>query len=77
MLRSPIVGTYYEAPAPGAPPFVKPGDKVQAGQVVAIIEAMKLINEIEADASGEIVTIFAKNGQPVEYGQPLFSIRPA
>ena len=77
MLRSPIVGTYYEAPAPGAPPYVKSGDRVQAGQVVAIIEAMKLMNEIEVDVTGEIVKIFANNGQPVEYGQPLFSIRPS
>ena len=77
MLRSPIVGTYYASPAPGAPAFVKVGDKVQAGQVVAIIEAMKLMNEIEADAAGEIVKIFANNNQPVEYGQPLFAIRTA
>jgi acetyl-CoA carboxylase biotin carboxyl carrier protein len=75
IVRSPIVGTYYEAPAPGAPPYVKVGDKVSNGQVVAIIEAMKLMNEIEADAAGEITRIYAKNGQPVEYGQPLFAIR--
>ena len=75
MVRSPIVGTFYESPAPGAPPFVKPGDSVQVGQVLCIIEAMKLMNEIEADATGEIVKQFAKNGQPVEYGQPLFGIR--
>lgn len=76
VVKSPIVGTFYESPAPGALPFVKPGDQVAAGQVLCIIEAMKLMNEIEADASGEIVKIIAKNGQPVEYGQPLFSIRP-
>jgi len=76
VVKSPIVGTYYEAPAPGALPFVKPGDQVAAGQVLCIIEAMKLMNEIEADASGEIVKILVKNNQPVEYGQPLFSIRP-
>jgi len=75
VVRSPIVGTFYECPAPGAPPFVKPGDSVQVGQVLCIIEAMKLMNEIEADATGEIVKQFAKNGQPVEYGQPLFGIR--
>ena len=75
IVRSPIVGTYYEAPAPGAPPFVKVGDTVTAGQVVGIIEAMKLMNEIEADAAGEIAKIMVKNGQPVEYGQPLFAIR--
>jgi acetyl-CoA carboxylase biotin carboxyl carrier protein len=76
MVKSPIVGTFYEAPAPGAPPFVRPGDSVQAGQVLCIIEAMKLMNEIESDASGEIVKVLASNGQPVEYGQPLFAVRP-
>jgi acetyl-CoA carboxylase biotin carboxyl carrier protein len=76
MVKSPIVGTFYEAPAPGAPPFVKPGDTVQTGQVLCIIEAMKLMNEIESDASGEVVKVLASNGKPVEYGQPLFSIRP-
>lgn len=76
LVKSPIVGTFYEAPAPGAPPFIKPGDNVQAGQVLCIIEAMKLMNEIESDMTGEIVKILAANGKPVEYGQPLFSIRP-
>lgn len=75
VVKSPIVGTFYEAPAPGAPPFVRPGDSVQAGQVLCIIEAMKLMNEIESDASGEIVKVLASNGQPVEYGQPLFAVR--
>jgi acetyl-CoA carboxylase biotin carboxyl carrier protein len=75
MVKSPIVGTFYESPAPGAPPFVKPGDQVQAGQVLCIIEAMKLMNEIESDASGEVVKIMVSNGQPVEYGQPLFALR--
>jgi acetyl-CoA carboxylase biotin carboxyl carrier protein len=65
-VKSPIVGTFYEAPGPGALPFVKPGDQVAAGQVLCIIEAMKLMNEIEADASGEVVKILASNGQPVE-----------
>jgi acetyl-CoA carboxylase biotin carboxyl carrier protein len=76
LVKSPIVGTFYESPAPGAPPFIKPGDHVQAGQVLCIIEAMKLMNEIESDMTGEIVKILAANGKPVEYGQPLFSIRP-
>ncbi len=77
IVKSPIVGTFYEAPSPGAPPFVKVGDKVQDGQVLCIVEAMKLMNEIEADASGEIVKKMVQNGQPVEYGQPLFAIRQA
>ncbi len=75
-VKSPIVGTFYEAPSPGSLPFVKPGDQVAAGQVLCIIEAMKLMNEIESDASGEVVKVLVKNGQPVEYGQPLFAIRP-
>ena len=76
MVRSPIVGTYYESPSPGSPPFVKPGDVVEAGQVICIVEAMKLMNEIEADASGEIVKVLVANGAPIEYGQELFAIRP-
>jgi acetyl-CoA carboxylase biotin carboxyl carrier protein len=76
IVKSPIVGTFYESPSPGSPPFVKSGDVVEAGQVLCIIEAMKLMNEIEADVSGEIVKRLVNNGQPVEYGQPLFSIRP-
>jgi acetyl-CoA carboxylase biotin carboxyl carrier protein len=75
VVKSPIVGTFYEAPSPGSPPFVKPGDRVDAGQVLCIIEAMKLMNEIESDVSGEIVKRFVTNGQPVEYGQALFGIR--
>ncbi len=75
-VKSPIVGTFYDAPSPGAPPFVAPGDVVQAGQVLCIVEAMKLMNEIEADIAGEIVARVAVAGQPVEYGQPLFHIRP-
>ena len=74
-VKSPIVGTFYEAPSPGSPPFVKVGDHVNAGQVLCIVEAMKLMNEIESDVSGEIVKILINNGQPVEYGQPLFAIR--
>jgi len=75
ILKSPIVGTYYGSPSPGAPPFVSPGDRVEKGQVICIVEAMKLMNEIESDASGEVVKCFISNGQPIEFGQPLFSIR--
>jgi acetyl-CoA carboxylase biotin carboxyl carrier protein len=75
-VKSPIVGTFYEAPSPGAPPFVKVGDSVEVGQVLCIVEAMKLLNEIESDVAGEIVKKLASNGQPIEYGQELFSIRP-
>jgi acetyl-CoA carboxylase biotin carboxyl carrier protein len=75
IVRSPIVGTFYEAASPGAPPFVKVGDSVHSGQVLCIIEAMKLMNEIEADAGGAIVKRYVENAQPVEYGQPLFAIR--
>ncbi len=76
IVKSPIVGTFYESSSPGAQAFVKPGDQVEAGQVLCIIEAMKLMNEIESDAAGEIVKRFVVNGQPVEYGQQLFSVRP-
>ena len=76
IIKSPIVGTFFEAPAPGAPAFVQIGTQVQVGQVLCIIEAMKLMNEIEAELAGEIVKIFVPNGQPVEYGAPLFAIRP-
>jgi acetyl-CoA carboxylase biotin carboxyl carrier protein len=75
IVRSPIVGTFYEAASPGAPPFVKPGDTVAVGQVLCIIEAMKLMNEIESDFAGELVNRYVSNAQPVEYGQPLFAIR--
>ena len=75
-VKSPIVGTFYEAPSPGAPPFVKVGDSVEVGQVLCIVEAMKLLNEIESDVAGEIVKKLATNGQPIEYGQELFVIRP-
>ena len=75
-VRSPIVGTFYESASPGAPPFVKPGDTVEVGQVLCIVEAMKLMNEIESDVAGEVVTKLATNGQPIEYGQELFAIRP-
>ena len=74
---APMVGTFYLAPAPDAAPYVKIGDKVKEGQTVCIIEAMKLMNEIEADVAGEIVDILVENGEPVEYGQTLFLIDPA
>jgi acetyl-CoA carboxylase biotin carboxyl carrier protein len=75
-VKSPIVGTFYESPAPGTPPFVQVGDQVEVGQVLCIVEAMKLMNEIESDVAGEVVKRIATSGQPVEYGQPLFAIRP-
>src|SRR5882724_3987838 len=75
-VHSPIVGTFYEAPSPGAPPFVKAGDHVEVGQVLCIVEAMKLMNEIECDVAGEVVKKLVTNGQPIEYGQELFTIRP-
>lgn len=76
-VKSPIVGTFYEAPAPDAPPFVQVGDRVQVGQVLCIIESMKLMNEIEAEVAGTIVSKLVSNAQPVEYGETLFTIRPA
>jgi acetyl-CoA carboxylase biotin carboxyl carrier protein len=75
-VKSPIVGTFYESPSPGSPAFVKAGDQVEVGQVLCIVEAMKLMNEIESDVAGEVVKRVAVSGQPVEYGQPLFAIRP-
>ncbi len=75
MIKSPIVGTYYGSPTPGAPSFVSPGDHVDKGQVICIVEAMKLMNEIEADVAGEIVKCLVTNGQPIEFGQPLFAVR--
>jgi acetyl-CoA carboxylase biotin carboxyl carrier protein len=77
VVRSPIVGTFYEAPSPGAPPFVRIGDTVQPGQVLCIIESMKLMNEIEAEMAGVIVSKLMANARPVEYGEGLFVIRPA
>lgn len=76
IVKSPIVGTFYESPSPGSPAFVKIGDQVEVGQVLCIVEAMKLMNEIESDAAGEIVKRLVQNGQPVEYGQQLFAVRP-
>ena len=77
IIKSPIVGTFYAGASPEAGPFVKVGDRVEAGQTVCIIEAMKLMNEIEADISGEVVRVLVENGQPVEYGEPLFALRPS
>jgi acetyl-CoA carboxylase biotin carboxyl carrier protein len=74
VVTAPMVGTYYAASAPGAKPFVEIGDEVQLGQVLCIIEAMKMMNQIEADKAGRITSIMAKNGDPVEFGQPLFVI---
>jgi len=73
-LKSPMVGTFYRAPSPGAPSFAEVGQSVTKGQTLCIIEAMKLLNEIESDATGTIKAILVENGQPVEYGQPLFLI---
>jgi len=77
IVRSPIVGTFYESPSPGSPPFVKVGDPLEVGQVLCIVEAMKLMNEIECDVAGELVKKLVANGQPIEYGQELFAVRPA
>jgi acetyl-CoA carboxylase biotin carboxyl carrier protein len=76
IVKSPIVGTFYEAASPGAPPFVRVGDRVQPGQVLCIIESMKLMNEIEAETAGVIMSKLITNAQPVEYGEGLFAIRP-
>ena len=77
VVRSPMVGTFYSAPGQDAPPFVEVGDEVQPGQVLCIIEAMKLMNEIEAEITGKVVKCYVENGQPVEYGEPLFDLRPS
>ncbi len=77
IVKSPIVGTFYESPSPGSPPFVKVGDNLEVGQVLCIVEAMKLMNEIECDMAGELVKKLISNGQPIEYGQDLFAVRPA
>ena len=76
LVKSPIVGTYYDAPSPGSAPFVKVGDKVHAGQVLCIIESMKLMNEIEAEISGTLISKLVENGRPVEYGEALFAVKP-
>ena len=77
LVKSPIVGTFFGSPSPGAAAFVSPGDRVEKGQVICIVEAMKLMNEIEADVSGEVVRCLVSNGQAIEFGQPLFAIRLA
>jgi acetyl-CoA carboxylase biotin carboxyl carrier protein len=76
LVKSPIVGTYYDSPSPGSAPFVNVGDQVQSGQVLCIIESMKLMNEIEAEISGTIVSKLVENGRPVEYGEALFAVKP-
>jgi len=76
-VTSPIVGTFYAAPNPEADPYVRVGDRVKTGQVLCIVEAMKLMNEIESDADGVILEIYVKNAQPVEYGEPLFALQTA
>jgi len=77
IVKSPIVGTFYRASEPGAAPFVEPGQPVRKGQVLCIIEAMKLMNEINAECDGELVKVFVENGQAVQYGERLFAIKPA
>jgi acetyl-CoA carboxylase biotin carboxyl carrier protein len=77
LVKSPIVGTFYAAPSPGADPFVALGERVEKGKTICVVEAMKLMNEIEADVAGVIVKCLVENGQAVEYGQPLFSMRTA
>ena len=77
IVTSPIVGTFYRAPNPETPPFVESGDRVSKGKVLCIIEAMKLMNEIESDGEGVVVRIYPQNGQPVEYGEKLFALKPA
>ena len=76
VVKSPIVGTYYRSPDPNSPPFVDVGDRIRVGQVLCIIEAMKLMNEIEAEVAGEVVKVHRETGQPVQYGDPLFTVRP-
>jgi acetyl-CoA carboxylase biotin carboxyl carrier protein len=77
LVKSPIVGTFYRASAPDAKPFVNPGERVSKGQVMCIVEAMKLMNEIESDCDGEVLEVLVSNGQPVEFGEPLFKVRVA
>ncbi|MBK8316566.1 MAG: acetyl-CoA carboxylase biotin carboxyl carrier protein [Acidobacteria bacterium] len=76
IITSPIVGTFFRSPSPTSDAFVKLGDSVESGQTLCIVEAMKLMNEIQSDASGIIAKIFVENGQPIEYGQPLFGLKP-
>jgi acetyl-CoA carboxylase biotin carboxyl carrier protein len=74
MVTAPMVGTFYASPAPGAKPFVEVGQEVRVGQVLCVIEAMKMMNQIESERAGKVVALLAKNGEPVEFGQPLFAI---
>lgn len=74
-IKSPMVGTFYRAPAPDAPPYVEKGDRIKKGEIICIVEAMKIMNEIEADVNGEIVDVLVKNEEPVEYNQDLFMVR--
>ncbi len=76
IVKSPMVGTFYRAPAPDAPPFVEVGQEIEPGQVICIIEAMKLMNEIKAEVAGRVIEIVTENGEPVEFGQPLFAVEP-
>jgi acetyl-CoA carboxylase biotin carboxyl carrier protein len=76
LIKSPMVGTFYAAPSPESPPYVTVGDEVSPGKVLCIVEAMKLMNEIESEVSGTVARVFPENGQPVEFGETLFSIRP-
>ena len=76
VVRAPLVGTYYSAPQPGAPPFVVPGDTVEKGQTLAIVEAMKLMNHLEAECGGRVVEVLARDGQPVEFDQPILVLAP-
>jgi acetyl-CoA carboxylase biotin carboxyl carrier protein len=76
VVRSPIVGTFYRSPAPDADPYVEVGDRVKKGQVLCIVEAMKLMNEIESDADGTLLQIYPQNAQPIEFDEPLFAVRP-
>jgi acetyl-CoA carboxylase biotin carboxyl carrier protein len=76
LVKSPIVGTFYRSPDPNSPSFVEVGARVKPGQVLCIVEAMKLMNEIEAEMGGEVVKVHPQNGQPIQYGDPLFTIRP-
>ena len=76
IIKSPMVGTFYHAPAPDAPPFVEIGQEIEPGQVICIVEAMKLMNEIKSEVAGRIVECFAETGEPVEFNQPLFAVEP-
>jgi acetyl-CoA carboxylase biotin carboxyl carrier protein len=76
-IKSPMIGTFYRAPSPDSPAFIEAGDTVAVGQIVCIVEAMKLMNEIKSEVKGKVVEVLVENGQPVEFGQPLFTLEPA